>query len=193
MLVFTCTWLNQCDSRRRRNKFKVKGSNFTCLSICRVVCSRYSVWLIFWRLKKHLVIRWPIGILSGLSLGYELLSGTSVAKVDWLGAMNKCVRHIHYENLLIDKRSRYNQMAANCIINFPCVKKSASFPVWKHNLSFPIVISSHLVFFMSILVGYLKRNTVSHRQQYINLASWKKLEYKEPSYDYIAYVDVIWN
>ena len=38
---------------------QVIGSNFTFLSICRVLCNRRSVWLLFWRLRRRVVIILP--------------------------------------------------------------------------------------------------------------------------------------
>ena len=43
----------------------------------------------------------------------------------------------------------------------------------------PLVISSHLVPFLSKFMGHLKSRTVSHRK-YANLASWNHFVSKEP-------------
>ena len=51
-------------------------------------------------------------------------------------------------------------MVANCVIDFLCLmEKLDIFIASKYNLSFPIVISSHLVL-LSKLVGYSRRKSV---------------------------------
>ena len=49
------------------------------------------------------------------------------------------------------------------LLAFLCAEEN-NFPAYKYNLSLPIVTSSHLVLFLSKLVGYLRMKIASHRQ-----------------------------
>ena len=61
----------------------------------KLVTYKRPMWILVWRLIKHLEIIWPMRIESRLSPGYEVSFGRSSTRVGWLGAENNCYL-LHY-------------------------------------------------------------------------------------------------
>ena len=115
------------------------------------------------------------------------------------GVGNKLNNIDSNNGILISKNTMlyiyYIYMLTTCVIYFfMCkIKMCKFFPACDYNTILPLVICSHLVFFLSNLLGYLSRKIVLQRLAVRKIGVLAPIVLsREPSCDYVAHMNIIW-